>query len=378
MTDEGFVSFDKRRIKGSLFQVQKEDKALLTQVDAYSKSGAQLDLRFVRLLYGLINFSDRREFSYFWESPFAELEGDNYKRKRVAQQQRQTNLSRVIATATDLNTAKEFVKLAQDFEKEDNTATAEGADVVHTVSRVVQAFEKRSVRNVLSLIQSNRAAQRFAHGYGQTLYSQAAEHMERLMTACVDPRDGEIEPIVNTLRRSGHTYDLFAQLVAAELNLLEGTNGTRITSQHLSRRLQRVRDDAQLALLAQLDSMEHLPADTYGMPYMHVQKHLIVRHGILVLSPANEDEAGWVLQLRDAPPNLDWAQYDGVDIVSVTFSSSTTTSSTTPSFTTSNPSFTPSNPSLNTLNPSFTPSNPSLTTSNPSFTTSTTVNDAVL
>ena len=333
--ETGFVAYEekgKRRLTASIFKVQRANQALLSQVEAYAKHGAQLDLRFVRLLYGLVNFSDRREFNYFWECPFTELASDSVKRRRLAQQQRQANLSRVIATAPDMTTAKEFVKMARDTVKEDDEADKieGGAEAVRTVSRVVQAFEKRAVRNMLTLLQSNRAAQRFAHGYGQAtmLYALAAEHMERL-TACADASEGEIEPLVNTLRRSGHTYDLFAQLVAAELNLLEGTNGSRITSQHLSRRLQRVRDDAQLALLAHLDSLQHLPADTYGMPYMHVEEPLIVRSGVLVVSPQLQNQALWVLQLRDAPADVDWEQYDGVDIVSVMTATETVAADTT-------------------------------------------------
>ena len=318
-TSEGYINFatQPRRVKAELFKIEQGKPEERQAVDLYYQHGLEADLRFVRLLYGLINFADRREFGFFWESPFTEEHTqETIKRRRLQQQQRQSNLSRVIGMAESTAEMEQTWKLVKKLEEQD-TVEPQGTETIKTVSRVVQSFEKRAVRNLLTLLRSTQAMQQYVPGYGMTLYSMASAHFRRLTANAGE--EGEVEPIVNTLRRCGNTYDLFAQLVAAELNLLEGTSGARITSIHLSKRLQKVRDDAQLAMLGHLDTMQPsaLPVDTLKMPLMQLKQKLIVRKGAIVCA-SDCEQALWVLQLKDFPADGDLSKYDGVDIQVVT------------------------------------------------------------
>ena len=144
----------------------------------------------------------------------------------------------------------------------------------------------------------------------------AAQHLRRISPG---GDQGEVEPIANTLRRNGYTYDLFAELVAAELNLLEATRGDRSTSLHMSNRLEAARNSAREKMLRRLDTMEEarLPADTLLMPLMQLEQRLLLCKGVLVCLP-DQDEALYVLQLQGMDPGKKLGDYAGVDFVSVT------------------------------------------------------------
>jgi hypothetical protein len=112
---------------------------------------------------------------------------------------------------------------------------------------------------------------------------------------------GDVEGITHTLRRSPVTYDTFANLVSAEILFSDGTNGSRNTSIHLSKRLDFER---QMALLTLVDVLQRiaspavLPRDSLGLPLMETNCKLFVSKGVLVVC-GQDDVATYILNIDD-------------------------------------------------------------------------------
>jgi len=154
------------RVKAELYQVERGEAGFMRNVKRYVDEGRALDLRYVRQLCGLLDFAERRGFNYFWESPFVEEHAqETVKRRRIQQRQRQNNLSRVIGSADDPAKVEETYNLIKRLEEQDAETTS-ATEPVKTVSKVVQSFEKRAVRNMLTFLQSSQDAQGYLESVG--------------------------------------------------------------------------------------------------------------------------------------------------------------------------------------------------------------------
>lgn len=293
--EKGFTSFAPK-IKGSLFRITPLSSETSSNVDAYVHGGTMTrDLIYIRSLYGLVNPSQKREFSFFWESPWVEEHiKDTGKKRKVEEQQKSLAVRTYIRNSASTQEPEDLDKFLNNVSKltewEDHNNNS-AKETVKTVSRVVQSFEKKAVRNILNLLES-----------GSVSKSIALNHLNRLRGG----NYGDVDGISHTLRRSTVTYDTFANLVSAEILFSDGTNGSRNTSIHLSKRLDFERQMASLTLIDVLQRITlhaALPRDTLGLPLMETNCKLFVSKGVLVLS-GQDDHATYILNI-DEHCNLD-------------------------------------------------------------------------
>ena len=283
------------KIKGTLFRITPLTSDVSALVDQYVHGGSMgRDLIYIRSLYGLVNPSQKREFSYFWESPWVEEHiNDTTKKRKVEEQQKSLAVRTYIRASSttasiqqepeDLDKFLNNVSKLTDWEDHNSNASKE---TVKTVSRIVQSFEKKAVRNIINLLESRNASKAIA-----------LQHMNRLRGGAY----GDVADISHTLRRATATYDAFATLVAAEILFSDGTNGSRNTSIHLSKRLDFERQMATMTvieILQRITSHNNLPRDTIGLPLMRTNAKLCVSKGVLVVCGETE-HATYILNIDD-------------------------------------------------------------------------------
>lgn len=290
----GYHSFAPK-LKGTLFKISPLSSEVCSDVDTYVQGGSMSrDLVYIRSLYGLVNPSQKREFAFFWESPWVEEHIKDTSKKRKVEEQQKSLAVRTYIRAS--STSASIQQEPEDLEKflsnvskltdwEDRTSNS-AKETVKTVSRIVQSFEKKAVRNILNLLESGNVAK-----------VVALNHLNRLRGGIY----GDIDDIAHTLRRSLITYDAFATLVSAEILFSDGTNGSRNTSIHLSKRLDFERQMAAMTLievLQRISSQAALPKDTLGLPLMQTECKLCVSKGVLVVC-GEADHASYILNLED-------------------------------------------------------------------------------
>lgn len=291
----GFHSFAPK-LKANLFRINPLSTDVGADVDAYLRGGSMTrDLVYIRTLYGLVNPSQKREFSFFWESPWVEEHiKDTSKKRKVEEQQKSLAVRTYIRASSttasvqqepeDLDKFLTNVSKLTDWEDKSNSSAKE---TVKTVSRVVQSFEKKAVRNILNLLES-----------GNLSKAQALNHLNRLRGGPY----GDISDIAHTLRRSTITYDAFANLVAAEILFSDGTNGSRNTSIHLSKRLDFERQMSAMTLievLHRVTAQTLLPKDALGLPLMQTDCRVCVSNGVLVVCGDSAEKATYILNIHD-------------------------------------------------------------------------------
>ena len=94
---------------------------------------------------------------------------------------------------------------------------------VKTISRIIQSFERVAVRNIWAKCET-------LQGKG---YPGVLAHIKRLK----ENGSNDITIAANSLRRSENTFDLFANLVATEINWADSTNGSKNLPMHLNKQL---------------------------------------------------------------------------------------------------------------------------------------------
>jgi hypothetical protein len=292
--DKGFHSFAPK-LKGTLFKITPLTSEVATKVDKYVHGGSmERDLIYIRSLYGLVNPSQKREFSFFWESPWVEEHiKDSTKKRKLEEQQKSlavrtyirasSNSASIQQEPEDLDKFLNNVSKLTDWEDHGSSASKE---TVKTVSRIVQSFEKKAVRNILNLMES-----------GSVSKVIALNHLNRLRGG----NYGDVDDICHALRRSSITYDAFATLVAAEILFSDGTSGSRNTSIHISKRLDFERQMSALTLieiLQRITIQTALPKDNLGLPLMRTNGKLCVSKGVLVVC-GESDHAAYILNIDE-------------------------------------------------------------------------------
>jgi hypothetical protein len=283
---QGYHSFAPK-VRGVLYKISPLSEEICADIETYMKEGfMKRDLTFVDTLYGLVAPSQRKEFSMFWESPWVEEQiNEAAKRRKVEQQQKHLAVRSYIKARTqqqDGEDVDQFLSTVSRLTEWDAGGNEQQA--IKTVSRMVQSFEKKAILSLISLLEAG------------TIQNPAAlSHLHRLRGP-----HGDVDPVTHALRRAPYTYVAFANLVAAELLLAEGTNGSRNTTINMSRRLDLEKFNAVNTMLDKLQkaSVAVLPKDTMGLPLMQTTHNVCVSRGVLVVS-GKAAKATYVLDIEN-------------------------------------------------------------------------------
>jgi len=274
---EAWTDFKDTSIEGTLYSVGVMSDQETEAVERYLEATMPKDLRYIRCMYGYLNPDDRKEFTYFWESPFVEEHvQDTRKRRRMEQRLRNTGVRKLAEKGPQddpdgyLNDLEKGIKWS---EKQD------AAEPVKTVSRVIQSFEKTAVRSMLSY----------------TTLVPGGSTAEHAMLALVS-NTGDVDTACHTLRRCDATYDLFAKLVVSELHLQEGLSASKNISIFATKTLIQARNAALERMITCLESLPPMQRDTVGIPIMNINRNVIVgKQTILCVN--QEDQAIFILQV---------------------------------------------------------------------------------
>jgi len=291
-TEKGFISFKARQAKGILYKLNPLSNDNEHLIKRYVNEGyMQKDLRFARELYGLVNTSGRKDFTYVWESPWVEEHvRDTNKRKRQEVQQRSYAVKNFLKASSshDTDNVERFIqnvdKLTEWEEKIDTN------EDIKTISRVVQSFEKVAVRQLLNFFESVASQQ----------YTRVKYIVKNLLNQA---KEEGVSCLCNTFRRSGVCFDLFANLVACEVNFADSTNGSKNLSIYANKLLESKRVNALSKLINCLDSIQdeamELPMDVIGMPLMNINFNVCISKGVIIVGK-NSNKAVYVLDIQSA------------------------------------------------------------------------------
>ena len=298
----GYRAFRARTAKGVLYRISPLEDALRARMTEYVHNGAMdMDLRYARAVYGLVNTSGRKDFDQFWESPWVEEHvRDTTRKRKLDAQQRSLAVRSFIraSTATGPPEPENVDKFLSTVDKLTEWEDQHGArDLIKTVSRLVQSFEQVAVGTLQQLLDTAAC-----ESYRTRVRSSLSESVDS--AAC-------------TLRRNTSVYHCFAALVAAEMIWAEATNGLRNTTIYMCRQLEDKRTTAGMTLvrtLARLD--DPLTHDALGMPLMSINGSMCITRGVLVVMPGGMS-ATYVLDLQGEYTPEDLASVKTIQITSV-------------------------------------------------------------
>jgi len=332
--EEGYRAFEppQGEVKGILYKIPRVDPVLYERLRRYVQNGTQhADWRFAKEVYGLINTTGRREFGQFWESPWEDDEArqESASKRKQDEQQRSMAVRSYIRASTNTlgetganaldeggENLRRFLRTVDQLKKWDEGHGQRA--LVKTVSRVVQSYERTGLVNLLAHLNGGSGM-----GTHRTLVrpfltqpppdeetGRLHHHNATSMVAC-------------TLRRNDQTYNLFAEVVAAELVWADATSAGRNTTNHLSERLRAKCVAAYVNLIRKLGDLlqsqdeEELQPDRHGMPLMDMNRSMIIaQHGILCVVPGTAD-ATYILDVEGRAENVDFSQIRRIKVLRV-------------------------------------------------------------
>jgi hypothetical protein len=165
-------------------------------------------------------------------------------------------------------------------------------DNIKTVSRMVQSFERTTIRSVVSIV-SVAPYTRYKDAV-QTAFvlNRHDDNDDDTVGSC------QIESTACWLRRNDQLFDLFATAVAAEIIWADSTNGTRTIPMHLCERLMNKKNEALLNLARTIYAQDAtFVNDDVGMPLMEMDGSMCVSRGVLVVCPGGHS-ATYVLDIE--------------------------------------------------------------------------------
>ena len=293
--EEGYHSFRParhREAKGVLYRIDPMKGELKERVTRYVQGGIiDKDLRFAREVFGLVNTSGRRDFDAFWESPWLEEHVRDTTRKRKRDEDQRTMAVRSFIRATTA-TGGEEADVGRFIETVDRLTQWEdrhgSKDIVKTVSRTVQSFERATLSAVSALLRTHHC-----------------NSTRGRVRPLIEPREEEGGDVPCTLRRSDLTFHAFAAAVAMEMQWSEATSGARNTTIYLCKQIEERRKDACLRLVACLARLtpEELPLDRLGVPLMGINTSLCISRGVLVVMPG-ATSATYILDIDEGMEDL--------------------------------------------------------------------------
>jgi hypothetical protein len=296
-----YHAFRARQAKGVLYKISAVDGPARARLTTYVHNGAMdADLRYVREVFGLVNTSGRKDFDLFWESPWVEehVRDTTRKRKLDAQQRAVAVRSYIRASTTAATESENVDKFLETVDRLTEWEDRHGAkDIVKTVSRMVQSFERASIATLQSLLSQSRCASYVAN---------VSVHIDpaRVTPASDAAGEPDVTSIACTLRRSNPVFHLFAAVVAAEIIWAEATNGSRNTTIFMCKQLNEKRDESAMALIRCLNQNTlQIPHDAVGLPLMNINASMCVCRGVLVVMPG-ATSATYILDLADGVTDL--------------------------------------------------------------------------
>jgi hypothetical protein len=287
--DDGYQEFKSQQARGILYKLSPLTNDIQQKVTDYVHNGAmQADLRYARELFGLINTSGRRDFSYVWESPWIEEHvRDTAKRRKIETQQRSTAVRNFLKASSshDSDNVDKFMQNVDQLTKWEETYDSK--EDVKTISRIVQSFEHVAARQLLSFCESVS---------GQN-YTRVQTMLQSLRKS---QHQNDVECVANSLRRSPDVYDLFANIVACEINWADGTNGSKNLSIYASRQLEYKKENALIKMMHGLDKIhgKEITKDNIGLPLMNIDFNICVSKGVLLVG-SNSNSATYILDIED-------------------------------------------------------------------------------
>lgn len=307
--EEGFALFKSRQARGTLYKLSPMTDETKVKMTAYVHGGSMAaDLRYAREIYGLINTSGRRDFSYVWESPWVEEHvRDTAKKRKLENQQRAMAVRSFLKASSthDTDNIERFITNVDTLTRwEDKYDSKED---VKTISRIIQSFERVAVRNIWTKCQTLQGRQ----------YSRVMSHLRRLNDNNIV--SNEVTTAANSLRRANGTFDLFANLVATEINWADSTNGTKNLSIYQNKQLDQKKETAMLKLMTFMETLSEsqLAKDEVGNPLMEANFNICVSHGVLVVGqPSNE--ALYVLDIEGNRNSQGHIDLTGIKTINIT------------------------------------------------------------
>lgn len=294
--EHGYVALKKRQANATLYQIDPIDDEVAKKVSEYVQKGImEKDLRYAREIFGLINTSLKKDFSYVWESPWIEEHvHDTAKRKRQENQQRSFAVKNFLKASSthDPDNVDRFINNVDKLTKwEDKYNSKED---VKTISRVVQSFERVATRQIIN----------FCNSISGQNYTKVNYIVKNLMKQTNGSDRGEdVSGLANSLRRSNSTFDLFANLVACEINWADSTSGNKNLSIYANKLLENKKENALLKLVHCIDNLQSeqksIQIDYVGLPLMLVKSNICISNGILVVGK-NDTKATYVLDIESA------------------------------------------------------------------------------
>lgn len=300
--NEGFSDFSSKTVKGVLFKLNPVPSDDMAKVQLYIESGVmRKDFEFAYEVHAAVNFSLRRDFSSFWESPWADDHIlDNNKKRRADENQKALAVSSYIKATSnqDPESADAYIanvnRMLAWEEKKDSR------EMVKTVSRMVLMRERAAI--------SAMKHHDYIDRKGRVHMPIALEHLTNLGS-------GGVDVIAHTLRRSPKCYDTFARLVAQEILMADSSSGKRTTTVYATKMQAMAHNDAVISMLKVLDMIapDELPPDKMGLPLLFMKHGLCVCNDVLVV---NDDSttATYVLSIEGPPGKL---SLEGVDTIKI-------------------------------------------------------------
>jgi hypothetical protein len=299
-----YHAFRSRQARGVLYKISSVDDLARARLTAYVQDGAMdADLRYVREVFGLVNTSGRKDFDQFWESPWVEEHVRDTTRKRKLDAQQRAVAVRSYIRASSSNTAvgggepENIDKYLETVDRLTEWEDRHGAkDLVKTVSRMVQSFERAAIAALQQWINDPVCA-----SYRANVNSVIDPDQIRL------PDGGgpaSVTSVACTLRRADPVFHLFAAMVASQIIRAEAINGARNTSIYMCRQLDARCQESTMALVRTLHSVcAGVTHDTVGLPLMTINASMCVCRGVLVVLPGGTS-ATYVLDLADGITDL--------------------------------------------------------------------------
>lgn len=168
-------------------------------------------------------------------------------------------------------------------------------DIVKTVSRMVQSFERVAIRGVVGLA----ALPQYGSYRGAVETAVQARPIGEDDDGVSSVGSDAIDVVACSMRRHDNFFDLLAASVAAEIVWADATNGTRSMARHIYERLEEKKREATLNLMRGIHSFTpRFDTDTVGLPLMKATANMCVSSGVLVVCPGMQS-ATYILDMEE-------------------------------------------------------------------------------
>ena len=288
--DEGYIAFEGRKAKGVLYKLAAMTDTVKKDMTEYVHGGSmKKDLRFAREVFGQTNTSGRKDFSDFWESPWIEEHvRDMPKRRKLDMMQKSSASRTFMKTLSAQEDLDKFMTTADKLRQWEDQRD-ENEDV-KTISRMVQSFERAALRDIIASLEEPWA----------DCYANAKIHTARLLGEDVID---SITRACHALRRSDAIFDAFGVAVANHMMWADGTNGTRTNTIYMCKELKDKKATSVRMFVRALNNIldpDAIPADTLGIPLMHINGNMCVSSNGIVIVGKDSMDAIYVLDMTSS------------------------------------------------------------------------------